>query len=162
MPIKLLLIFIPFILFSAEVVWDSNVKEVLSQDAYDDAIHTYVDMKYPEEVRVWKERGITAGLNGLMWQDEVATETVKKDWWGAKRYCQSLELIGLNDWRLPTIDELENIIDKNSNLTPADYWSLSEHPSLSDYAWSMDFKYGNSNYNDKAGKSYVRCVRIGQ
>jgi hypothetical protein len=174
MPIKLLFIFIPFVLFSAEVVWDSRTNESISQDAYDDAIKEYVDMKYPEKVRAWREKEIrnnTITLNSLMWQDSQEAKNIQKDWQGAKEYCQGLKLAGFRDWRLPNLYELESIVDTNrepmvkkefKNTTPDLYWSSSEIQSDSDYAWSVYFKHGYSYGYSKADKYHVRCVRAGQ
>ena len=54
---------------------------------------------------------------GLEWQDNRDAKTVKRDWQGAKGYCQELTLAGYDDWRLPTIKELQSIIDIKSTIT---------------------------------------------
>jgi len=117
---------------------------------------------------------------GLMWQDDKSAKIVEKDWNGAKDYCQSLNFSGFNNWYLPTIKELETLIDIRKynpaikdgfkNVATSNYWSssLSVSPSISssdsdyDAAWYVDFYYGDSSYNDKTDERYVRCVRTGQ
>ncbi len=59
---------------------------------------------------------VTDLVTGLKWQDNEikprpsAGIYIKDDLQGAKQYCENLTLGGL-EWRLPTIDELETIID---------------------------------------------------
>ena len=108
---------------------------------------------------------------GMMWQD--TPNSVKKDYSGAKAYCRELSLGGHSDWKLPNIDELMSISDKNRVVEPAIkvifkntknsyYWSSSEYVNDSSQAWLVYFSYGADNYNLKSGKTSVRCVRVGQ
>ncbi len=54
--------------------------------------------------------GTITDLNtGLMWQMVPIKQGF--DWQGAKEYCESLELAGHNDWRLPSAKELYSISD---------------------------------------------------
>ncbi len=52
---------------------------------------------------------------GLWWVDKDNGKDV--NWHEAARYCESLRLAGFADWRMPTINELEGIFDKNA-LSP--------------------------------------------
>jgi len=45
-------------------------------------------------------------INGLMWQKESQAMT----WYDAMEYAKNLRLGGYDNWRLPTIEELEKII----------------------------------------------------
>ncbi len=47
---------------------------------------------------------------GLMWADKDNGKGI--NWHNAKRYCRRYKGGGYNDWRMPTIDELENIYEK--------------------------------------------------
>ncbi|VAX11866.1 protein of unknown function DUF1566, partial [hydrothermal vent metagenome] len=85
-------------------------------------------------------------------------------------------LCGSTDWRLPSLPELQSIVNRNSNQPTIDtayfpnttfvYWSSSPIAKDSSYAWDVSFVYGNNIYmhinsrrdNDK----YVRLVRGGQ
>lgn len=49
----------------------------------------------------------TDALSGLTWQKDA---DCCYDWEDAKDYCESLELGGYNDWRLPGLSELRSLI----------------------------------------------------
>ena len=106
---------------------------------------------------------------GLMWQDNHAVKYVKKEWQGAMKVCQQLHLAGYNDWRLPNIHELLNLIDKSKhdpvikkefkNISASGYyWSSSEHENK-EFAWMMNFTRGYEYNNYKSYERYVRCAR---
>jgi hypothetical protein len=112
-------------------------------------------------------------LNGLMWQDNKEAKTIKRDWQGAKDYCRNLSLGGYSDWKLPNIDELKSIIDKsrtpnikkefkNTASGSSTYWSSSPYDYVSNYAWYVYFKDGDSSGDGKAYEYSVRCARAGQ
>ena len=83
-------------------------------------------------------------------------------------------LCGKNDWRMPTVKELRNIVNFN-RTAPAidtgyfphtthfsDFWSASPGAHGSYYAWHVHFYYGYSDYYVKGASRYVRLVRTGQ
>ena len=80
-----------------------------------------------------------------------------------------------SDWRLPTADELQSIVDYgvaypgptiDANWFPnaqGDYfWSASPSVGNSYYAWYVRFSHGYVNLNDRNYSYYVRLVRAGQ
>jgi len=106
----------------------------------------------------------------LQWQDNRDATTVKKDWEGAKSYCANLTLEGYSDWRLPSIKELQSIVDITkynpaikggfSNTATDDwYWSASPYVHNGSYAWIVYFSNGRTFDNTKSSMYYVRCVR---
>ena len=105
---------------------------------------------------------LTDSKTGLMWQDNSAAKNTKKDWQGALAFCKELRLAGHDDWRLPSIKELQNIVDirgfKNVGGSGY-YWSSTAHESSDEFAWIMNFKRGYEYNNYKTYKRYVRCVR---
>ena len=111
-------------------------------------------------------------VTGLMWQDDNDAQTIKKDWEGAKAYCENLTLGGYSDWRLPNIRELKSITDRtraNPAISPNFtaiasnyYWSSTANASVPSGAWVVYFGNGNDAWDDKASSNYVRCVRAGQ
>jgi len=107
---------------------------------------------------------------GLMWQDNSAAKYVKKDWDGAMLFCSQLQLDGHDDWRLPNIKELIQILSikprdggmkKGFNYVGASgyYWSSSAHDSNEEFAWMMNFKRGYEYINYKTYERHIRCVR---
>ena len=109
---------------------------------------------------------------GLMWQDDSGAMSVQKNWEGAKSHCQNLTHGGYNDWRLPTISELESLADVSKqnlaikeefkNVASSSYWSSSPDVSDSKNAWRVGFDGGYSDTYNKTDEYYVRCARAGQ
>ena len=118
---------------------------------------------YPNDIYVDKE-------NKLMWQDDSSVNNQKMDWYDANKFCLKLELQGYHNWRLPSIKELQKIVDisksdpaikrgfKNISSNPA-YWSSTSNVIKRNYAWYVYFKFGLTHYYKKNKKYYVRCVR---
>ncbi len=114
----------------------------------------------------------TVKLGNLEWQDNSQAKTTKLNWQDAKAYCQELELVGYDDWRLPSIKELQSIVDASrynpaikrgfANVASSRYWSSSEYVSVAKYAWVVYFKYGGTSYGTKSAEYFVRCVRARQ
>ncbi len=105
--------------------------------------------------------------SGLMWQKNSSTTGT---WQNAVKYCKKLTLNGYKDWRLPNIDELMSIVDKNSfspainkrafpNTKSDYYWSGSTKQKDSTKAWLVFFHYGYDYYYYKNNIGYSRCVR---
>ncbi|MEA3315965.1 MAG: DUF1566 domain-containing protein [Campylobacterota bacterium] len=104
---------------------------------------------------------------GLMWQD--SSSIVEKNWSDTKRYCKNLSLGGYDDWRLPNIDELVSITDKNrdkpaikdifKNTKNAWYWSSSQYKNKPSQAWVVSSYNGRVYWLNKSDVYSVRCVR---
>jgi len=117
----------------------------------------------------------------LMWQDEVYsqreidnyTKYHKKgksfgktgSWYHAKEYCQNLKLAGLNDWRMPTINELDGIKDKRNNFKSKKQfrgvWSSSSNSNKKFIYSFVDYDKGDKVKwsKEKSIIEFVRCVR---
>lgn len=107
--------------------------------------------------------------SGLMWQKE--NEDVKRNYLEAIEYCDNLQLDGHDNWRLPTIAEIEALYDEDSpdhhklDFTEANcerYWSTTEFrdPSgESPVAYTYDFSSGDKTIDFKKNVYYVRAVR---
>jgi hypothetical protein len=54
----------------------------------------------------------TAVIDGLMWTVRGNGEDVP--WEPAEEYCETLELAGYSDWRLPTLPEAESVYDPSA------------------------------------------------
>ena len=115
----------------------------------------------------WASDTVTIG--SLQWQDNAEAKTTKLSWYEAKSYCQELDLASHNDWRLPTIKELQSIADVGrynpaikrdfKNVASNDYWSSSQFVSDAKSAWIVYSKYGYTNGGTKSNEYFVRCVR---
>jgi hypothetical protein len=107
---------------------------------------------------------------GLEWQCESPGEMT---WYEAQEYSGSLSLDGHRDWRLPTLAELESLLDRSKARSDGrapmreevpfrdnlSYWSSTTFERDTKNAWIVMFdgayvlSYYKSNYY------YVRCVR---
>jgi len=96
-------------------------------------------------------------------------------WDEARESASSLKVAGYNDWRLPTIDELERLLTKQSiknykgeshyilrdflDMMPHDscFWSSTEENEL--YAWVINYGKGYDYWRRKTIKYYALYVR---
>jgi|GEM_PF-1408436 len=121
--------------------------------------------------------------SGLMWQDEVGVEPTTATMPVALRVCESLELDGYDDWRLPNYFELYSIlVDRSKGTRPyiaegfkdrrnGKYWTSTVSKqryirTYNKYAYAIDFNAGYAVGCDGRRSSrkdsdwyYVRCVR---
>jgi len=115
-----------------------------------------------------KKNVVIDNITKMMWQK--SDDSKKRSWENAKKYCKTLHFAGFSDWRLPNIDELVSITDKNSvhptiypefKAKQVYYWSSSSvvKPNEKSNAWGVLFKYGYNRWNNKKEKNYARCVR---
>jgi hypothetical protein len=91
---------------------------------------------------------------------------------------------GYSDWRLPTVEELQDIVDYGRSNPAIDpvfhnnckegctvtqcsctassfYWSSTTFAGLPDFAWSVPFRGGSVGRAPKSDFYYVRAVRSG-
>jgi hypothetical protein len=125
-----------------------------------------------------RDSTVTNTDTGLMW--ELKTDdggNRDKDnvynWEEALSYCESLDLAGYDDWRLPNKNELQSLVDYTkhspsinttffSDTQESYYWSSTTYAGTPGDAWVVDFGYGGFDYGDKSYYGYVRAVRGGQ
>jgi hypothetical protein len=107
---------------------------------------------------------------GLQWQRVVPSQAY--NWADAKAYCSGLSLGGQTGWRLPTIKELETVVDRSVDSCPKTnvtafpdtpcevFYSSSPYAHDSPSALGVDFSSGDTDGTDNAGHlRRVRCVR---
>jgi len=118
------------------------------------------------------DKGVEDTISNLEWQDNEDVN-VTTTWETAIHLCESLELYNQTDWRLPNINELKSLIDREK-YNPAiisilkyysisnGYWSSSTVKKNKDKSWGVNFNRGYVYRRNKSGDSYVRCVRGGE
>ena len=114
--------------------------------------------------------------NQLMWQDSVDNVSAKFSWEGALEYCEALNHEGMNDWRLPNVNESFGILEelwrkRNSDFShvipyssdvPDPYiWTSTTSASQTDRAWALQAipTLADHVVKWKSNAIYVRCVR---
>jgi len=106
--------------------------------------------------------------NHIVWQDNDEVGDYKETSTMADVYCQTLILNGHTNWRVPTIKELQTIVDIQqqntinklfSHTTPDIYRTSTKFKKDSTYKWGIDFKTGEIKYINNIDKFCIRCVR---
>ncbi len=106
----------------------------------------------------------------LMWIDNFSNVKNRLNHSDATDYCESLSYGGYDNWRLPTIEEFELIVDKTNERSyinrafkfnmPVGYWASKAHwRTFWFYADYMFFVSGTPYYDSRHKKKFVRCVR---
>lgn len=130
----------------------------------------YQKGKQPHYSRDDKKEIVIDYLTHLMWQDDLRTKNVQKQWEEAIAYCSELRHAGYNDWRLPSLEELNSIVDRSKesaldsayfkNNSALSYWTRTSDVQTYDTAFTVAFELYGSNYSlDRRESHYVRCVR---
>jgi hypothetical protein len=91
---------------------------------------------------------------------EIAPKSteIQANWYDARLYCFALNIDGKTGWRLPTLEELNEIYESENDFEKWGYWSSTE--SSGDYAWKQNFNGGNQYTGNKNyGGYYVRAIR---
>ncbi len=95
-------------------------------------------------------------------------------WANAKTHCASLNAVSFGGfstgWRIPTIKELQTIVDDEVATTPTIdpvftgtvagvYWSTTPVASTPSAAWYVPFDNGSTDFDGMTNANRVRCVR---
>jgi len=102
----------------------------------------------------------------LTWQRSTATlDGGRVNWADATAYCADA------GWRLPTVKELQSILDIRAFLPAVDplvfpatptgdyFWTSTPHTFSPGLIWSVSFDYGANGAYDPQQSIYSRCVR---
>lgn len=124
---------------------------------------------------------VTDTKSGLIWVKNPHTDLSDKfkerfNWRDAIQACKDLDFAGHKDWRLPTVEELRELVDytRAAGDDPAIdttffpdtktswYWTITEVAWDAGSAWYVNFGYGNVGTDSKGYGNYVRPVRLSQ
>ncbi|MFT5662138.1 MAG: hypothetical protein ACI9TV_002786 [Sulfurimonas sp.] len=105
----------------------------------------------------------------LMWQDNKDVRKSDYTFAQAQSYCSNLKLGEYSDFRVPTLRELQTIIDYR-NHNPAmlngfknpesdEFWSSTPFVYRTDSLWIVDFKKGTTETASERYSKNVRCVQ---
>lgn len=105
--------------------------------------------------------------SGLMWQRE--DDGRQRTYLRARFYCEALELGGFDDWRLPTLAEIQSIVDYErvvptidpifAKTRPMNYWSSTSCADELDRIWVLYFGHGRTESVSTRSTCLVRAVR---
>lgn len=105
----------------------------------------------------------------LMWQDNRDVKKSEYTLEQAREYCAKLTLGEYSDFRVPTLRELQTIVDYR-NHNPAmlngfkysvsdDFWSSTPYVYSPGSFWVVDFKKGSSEIRSERYSKNIRCVQ---
>ncbi len=105
---------------------------------------------------------------GLTWQRGTAPAPLGL--FAARDYCAELDLAGEQGFRLPTMPELETLVDETTRAPAIDadvfagtpsvpFWTGSAWAGSAELAWYVSFDYGAALYDLGTTPNAVRCVR---
>jgi hypothetical protein len=126
-----------------------------------------------------KNGTITDTKTGLIWVKNPHTDLPEEfknymPWKQAIEACKRLNYAGHKDWRLPTVEELRELVDYTRGAKSGEpaidtaifpdtkcnwYWTITEVAWDADGAWVVNFSYGSVGDCSKASGSCVRPVR---
>ena len=129
---------------------------------------------------IWEVKTTDGGIhdkdNSYRWGGVTAQGsgygTYYNDWDMLVNGSNAEQLCGYNDWRVPTVEELQGIVDYSRagpaidtgyfpNTPSSFFWSSSLYAGFSSGAWSVYFGYGYAYGNCRDSADRVRLVRSG-
>jgi len=116
----------------------------------------------PKEVRLY-----TSTINNLMWEDTKDAANTNINWEKASLYCDNLKFAQYEDFRLPMIEELEELYQNKDKIYNGFggifYWSgttFKDDHKIWDYSIVKNFEDGTNKKSIKEfAQGRVRCVR---
>ena len=81
---------------------------------------------------------VTDPTTNLQWQDDSTVTSNAQNWDSAVAYCDNLTLDNYSDWRLPTLTELQTIVDINNHPTRKTGFQYA----VGSIYWTSDIRIG--------------------
>jgi hypothetical protein len=119
----------------------------------------------PARYQPQAEGSVRDTATGLTWQRATSVKTMV--WSDAKTYCRNLG----KDWRLPSLTELQTIVEDTKEVPPVDvvafpntprdgvFWTSSPQAGVADSAWYVTSVHGHADVQATTDGGWVRCVR---
>jgi len=105
----------------------------------------------------------------LLWQDAAENKSLSITYKESQEYCAKLVIAEYSDFRIPTLQELQSIIDYNNykpaiingfNYAPNEtYWSSTPSAKDNAFLWNINFTKGHSSTSAKYYDRHIRCVQ---
>jgi hypothetical protein len=118
---------------------------------------------------------VTDNLTGLMWAKHANLANGQRTWAQSLEFAYGLTLCGHSDWRLPNVNELQSIMDRDrsnlalwlnsqgfTNMRSGYYWTSTTQTSSPVRAWVANLWAGHLGANNKNRSNYIWTVRSGQ
>jgi hypothetical protein len=136
----------------------------------------------PESPTDYKDNGngtITDNYTKLMWAKCTQGNTGKdcksgspalREWPKARNECDGLKLAGKTGWRLPTLKELQSVVDSGSfdpsinktffpNTSSEPYWTSTSPAQYLSSKFTVLFSDGSVYFKGDGNFAAIRCVR---
>jgi len=104
----------------------------------------------------------------LLWQDAIENVGLTMTYFEAQDYCSRLEVKQYKNFRLPTLFELQTIIDYKKykpavldgfrHMDNETYWTTTPFADDGSEVWTVNFKKGEIAVKGKHYSRNVRCV----
>ncbi len=118
---------------------------------------------------VWATQTIYDKTTSLLWQDTKDNKKLSLTFSKAQDYCSKLVIGKNSNFRIPTMNELQTIIDYK-NYDPAivkgfeyvsneAYWTTTPFVDDDKVVWLIHFKKGERYVKDMHYDRYIRCVQ---
>jgi hypothetical protein len=153
--------------------WDMVLDEVTGlvweEKHAKDSVRNYADPNDADNVYTWYDNN--SATNG----GNAGTPGNGTDTMDFIRVLNAAHYGGFSDWRMPTVKELQSIVDYSiaspgpainttcfPNTVASGYLSSTTNAYDTSGAWIVGFSYGVIPSHSKAAALYVRAVRMGQ
>lgn len=104
----------------------------------------------------------------LVWEDTLENFEPSVDYYEAEEHCSNLKIGKHTNFRIPTMDELQTLIDYKK-YKPAiidgfnyvenePYWTSTPFADDDKQVWLIHFQKGERMVKDKHYDRYIRCV----
>jgi hypothetical protein len=105
----------------------------------------------------------------LLWQDSAINGDASVTFKEASNYCKFLKIKEYQNFRLPTLSELQTIVDyKHSdpailkgfkNISSTSYWTTTPYADADDEVWTINFEKGSRATKAIYYDRHFRCVQ---